>query len=223
MKPHFLILLTLISFGTRAQNTGLEIHYSVNYTLSSASHRSFFGAGIGANVIFRDNSTFNIKTGLEVNYFHTWDYSASGGKMSSRTNLHYQYAVVSFPAFARLTFGERFKWFMEAGAYVGICPGGKVRYTSTSYGPNPGQMSVAEYSQSYRTGLSVTPAAALGFRFSLSDRLDLFLKPEFAFVKSNLGPDSPLSTKDDYGPVSHADFNDMYMYVRFCVGIHLKP
>lgn len=220
MKNHFLILLSLIPFGSWTQGPGFEFHGSVNHPLSSREDRTFFGGGAGANILFRDSRIFNFKTGMEVNYFHTWDESAYGGKMSSATDVHYRYVIVSFPVFMRLTFGERFKWFLETGAYLGICPGGNRRYTSTSYGPSPGNISEAVYSQSYRTGLSITPAAGLGVRFPLSERIDLFLKPEFAFVKSNLAANGH---KNTYGPGDHTDFNDWYTYVRFCVGIHLKP
>nr|WP_294857979.1 hypothetical protein [uncultured Fluviicola sp.] len=226
MKNHFLILLVLIPFGARTQGPGFEFYYSVNHPLSSKEDRTFFGGGIGASVVFRDTKVFNFRTGTEVNYFHTWDESAYDGKMSYRRDLHYQYVVLSVPAFARLTFGDRFKWFLEAGAYVGICLGGNVQYTRISYGPSPNMSSTQENTESYRTGLSITPAASFGVRFPLSERIDFFLKPEFAVVKNNLGANNPFSHKNNYyGPVNPAknDFDYLYMYVRFCAGIHLKP
>ena len=216
MKKAFIILL-LIPFGSWTQsNTGFEFHASVNHPLATSA---FLGGGIGANVLFRDTCIFNLKTGLEVNYFHTWDEQIYAGHGSSRTDLYYKYAVVSIPAFARLTFGNRVKFFLEAGAYLGFCADGRVRYTSASSGSFPGDYSVTTQQNTYNPGFFLIPAAAIGIRFPISERLDLFIKPEFAFVQ-NLrfsGNQTGAGYGGDY------DFNYQYTYLRLCVGLHLKP
>ena len=217
-----LISFSLITCGSWVQaQPGLEFHSSVNRPLSHSESNTYYGGGIGANVLFRDTSVFNIKTGLEVNYFHTWDDRIYPSKTSSTRDLHYRYAVVSIPAFLRLTFGNRFKMFIEGGTYLGVSPGGKVRYTYTSYSMYFGQPSVkSEKNENYNTGLSISPAIGLGARFSLSERLDIFLKAEVAFVVKN---------KRFYGGTigsnygGYYDFNYRYNYLRLCVGIHLKP
>lgn len=217
----FLIILALIPFGSRIQaQPGWELHYSVNRPLGHSETNTYYGGGIGANVLFRDTSVFNIKTGLEVNYFHTWDDGIYSSKMSSRKDLHYRYAVVAIPAFLRLTFGDRFKFFLEAGAYAGVCVAGKVRYTYTSYSSSPNDPTTTQESKdSYNTGLSISPAIGLGTRLPLSERLDVFLKAEFALVIKSMRL-SGNTIGSGYG--GDYDFNYRYKYLRLCAGIHLK-
>lgn len=218
---HLLITFSLIAFGSRVQaQPGLEMHYSVNRTFGHSETNTYYGGGIGANVLFRDTSVFNFKTGLEVNYFHTWDGSVYSSHTTSRNDLHYRYAIVSFPAFARLTFGNRVKLFLEAGTYLGFCVAGKVRYTYTSYPTSPGQPTItSEQNDSYNTGLFLSPAVGMGLRFRLSECLDLFIKPEFAFAKNIRFSGNQVGS--GYG--GDYDFNYSYLYARLCVGLHLKP
>lgn len=214
----FLIILALIPFGSRVNSQpGLEVHCSVNRPFGHSEKNTYYGGGIGANVLFRDTSVFSLKIGLEVNYFHALDGRTYRSKMYSRKDFHYQYAVVTFPAFARFTFGKRVKFFLEAGGYVGVL-GGNIRYTVTSYPSSPGQsLKTSEKNDSYYPGLFLSPAASLGLRFPLSERLDLFVKPEFAFVKNwrLFGGEG-----SGYGAYS---FSYSYLCARLCVGLHLKP
>ncbi|MDF3027836.1 MAG: hypothetical protein K0S23_2143 [Fluviicola sp.] len=215
-----LILIILLPFGVSAQKPGFEFHCSVNHPLSSKEDRTFYGVGIGANILLRDTCLFNFKTGIEVNYFHTWDEGIYSGKMSSKKDLHYRYAVVSIPAFVRLTFGDRFKVFLEAGAYAGVCVAGKVRYTYTSYSSSPNDPTTTQESKdSYNNGLSISPAIGLGTRFPLLVRLDVFLKAEFALVIKGQQL-SGNTIGSGYG--GDYDFNYRYKYLRLCAGIHLK-
>ncbi len=219
----FLIILALIfsGFSVQAQQLGLEMHYSVNRTFGHSAVNTYYGGGIGANVLFRDTSIFNIKTGLELNYFHTWDGSIYTSQMWTRKDLHYRYLVVSIPAFVRFTFGKRVKVFFEGGAYLGFSPTGKVRFTNVSYGSYPGDpTTTTEGSDFYSTGVSISPAGGIGVRFPLSERLDLFLKPEFAFVKNKLLGGQSNGYGSGYG--GDYDFNNRYTYLRLCAGLHLK-
>ncbi|MDF3027838.1 MAG: hypothetical protein K0S23_2145 [Fluviicola sp.] len=51
-----LILIILLPLGASAQGPGFEIHYSVNHAFSlNASDRTFFGAGVGGNIIFGED------------------------------------------------------------------------------------------------------------------------------------------------------------------------
>ncbi len=218
----FLIILALIPVGFRIQaQPGFEGHYSVNRPFGHTESNTYYGVGIGANVLFRDASVFNIKTGLEVNYFHTWDDRVYSSHMSSRTDLHYRYAVVSIPAFLRLTVGNKMKVFIEGGTYLGVSPGGQVRYTYTSYSSSPNDPTTTHESKdSYKAGLFISPAIGLGTRFHLSERLDVFLKGEFAFVQSRRFSGN---TTIGAGYGGSYDFNHRYTYLRLCAGIHLKP
>ena len=90
MKTIF-ILISLIPFAAWTQAPGWEFHASANLPLNQG--KTLIGAGAGANVLFRDTGRVNFKTGIEVNYFQTWDESAYYSKMASRRNLHYRFAA----------------------------------------------------------------------------------------------------------------------------------
>ena len=214
-----LIIIILSPFLTWSQAPGLEFHASVNLPLNQG--KTFFGAGSGVNFLLRDTCRFNFKTGIEVNYFQTWDENAYFNKVSSMRNVHYRFTALTFPVFARFTFGKRVKWFLEAGVYTGFGVGGEVTYNVTGMYPNA---PLDERTESCNSGLSITPAGSLGFRFPLSERIDLLLKPEFAYVRNKLEDvefsANKTKTGSGYGGSHEYDFS--FMYVRVCAGIHLK-
>lgn len=196
-----IILIILIPFAARTQAPGLEFHASANYPV--IGEQGFPGAGIGTNILFRENNLVNFKTGLELNYFHTWVEKSYG---PSKGDCHY--GVLSVPAMVRFTSKKSVKFFAEAGVYVGIGYGQK-----EAPGNVKGTYGLSSASQSYESyfpGVVITPAVGLGGRFPLSERIDLILKPEFALTVTEFD-------------ISDRAFETWYYYVRFCVGIHLKP
>lgn len=194
-----LIALIFISFASWTQTPGWEFHASVNYPVTEKT--AFLGAGIGTNILFGENKTVNFKTGLELNYFHTW-VEKSYGPLKGDC----YYGVLSVPAMVRFSSKKSVKFFAEAGVYLGIGYGQKEA---------PGQVksvysSASKGYESYFPGVVITPAAGLGGRFPLSERIDLLLKPEFALTVTE-------------ADINHRSFETWYCYVRFCAGIHLKP
>lgn len=199
MKTIF-IIISLIPFAAWTQAPGWEFHASVNYPVTGDA---FPGAGIGTNILFGENKTVNFKTGLELDYFHTWAEKSYGG---SKGDCHY--GVLSVPAMVRFSSKKSVKFFAEAGIYVGIGYGQK-----EAPGNVKGTYGLSSASQSYESyfpGVVITPAAGLGGRFPLSERIDLILKPEFALTMTEFD-------------LSDRAFETWYGYVRFCAGIHLKP
>jgi hypothetical protein len=196
-----IILIILIPFAGRAQAPGLEFHASVNYPVTGEI--AFTGAGIGTNILFGENKTVNFKTGLELNYFHTWVEKSYG---PSKGDCHY--GVLSVPAMVRFTSKKSVKIFAEIGIYLGIGYGQKQAPGDVKgvYGSS----STSKRYESYFPGLVITPAIGLGGRFPLSERIDLILKPEFVFTMTEFD-------------ISDRAFETWYGYVRFCAGIHLKP
>lgn len=186
------MILLFIPFGMRAQAPGLEFHGSVNYPIAD---QTFPGAGLGTNILFREEKLVNFKIGLEINYFHTWAETNYGAKYGD-----HHYGVLSVPAMVRFTTGEKHKGFFEMGTYVGIGFG----QSETGY------YSFNQQYETYFPGVVITPAVGFGGRFSLSERIDLLLKPEFALTLTEFDLDDRL-------------FETNYFYARFCVGIHLKP
>lgn len=158
-----LIILLFIPFGIRAQrNIGSEFHLSGNHPLIEGIGATFFGGGIGGNVIFRDTNTLGIKTGIEINYFHTL-------QTLSYKSSNYHMIVWSLPVMVRFSAGKKHKRFFEMGAYVGI---------------GSGKSEVGKYAQyeSYLPGVVLSPAISLGGRFSLSKRIDLLLRSELGLT-----------------------------------------
>lgn len=187
---------------TELRNTiGWEFHGSAN--LPFRAERTFLGTGIGVNVLFKDTGLVSFKTGLEVNYFHTWDEYLDAGKFSNQRNVHYQYALLSLPAIVRFSMGKKVKLLAEFGGYLGVSLGGEMRSDYTSYDSLSNSQFNEIKRESYFPGLSFTPMVSVGGRFPLSERIDLLLKPECAFVLSE-------------------EINARYFYARFCIGIHLK-
>lgn len=191
----------------------IELHISGNHTLEKAKEdRTFYGGGFGANVVFRDAGAVSFKTGLEANFFHTWNPSRYTGKMSSSTNVHYNYWNLNIPAMLRLNVGNKVRFFMEAGGYLGIPLGGIVTSKFHSYPMYQGGISVSEIRQEQYDGfVSISAAAALGGIFPVSTRMDLILKPEFVFRRSLRPQSSPI-----------ADFNERFSYFRLCLGIRIN-
>ncbi|MNJ82981.1 hypothetical protein D3C87_03940 [compost metagenome] len=187
-----------------------ELHGSANHPLKGI--RTFYGGGFGINVVFMDERKLSLKTGLETNFFHTWNKSEYTGKMSSSSNVHYKFWNLSIPLMFRLNVGERFRFFLEAGGYLGIPTAGTStsRFTTTPTGPNK-PFTDEIRTESFSGYFSLSPAVSLGGIFPVSQRLDLILKPEFVFQK-NFGVYD--------GPVDN--FNAKFYYVRLCLGIRIN-
>ena len=205
MKTIF-IFISLIPFAAWTQVPGFEFHASANLPLNQGG--IYFGAGVGGNILFRENKIFNFKTGVECNFFHTWESSVFAGSMGSNTDVHYKYGVLSFPAIVRFSFGNEYKLFIETGVYLGVGYG-QMKYTYVSYSPYSSG-SKSNRSEDYFPGLTITPTVGLGGRIPLSTRIDLLLKSEFALNITDFDFDDKA-------------FESWYIYPRFCAGIHLKP
>lgn len=190
-----------------------ELHGSANHPLSSnAEDRTFYGGGFGANLVFRDANVLSFKTGFETNFFHTWNKSAYVGKMASSTNVHYNFWNLSIPVMLRLHVGQKVKFFLEAGAYLGIPLAGNTTSKYYSTPMYPGTNNKPEIrTEKFDGYFSVSPAVSLGVIFPVSQRIDLFLKPEFLFQKNMGFQDLPIS-----------DFNERFFYLRLCLGIRIN-
>lgn len=191
-----------------------ELHFSANHPLSGKSeNRTFYGGGFGVNLVFRDERKFSFKTGFETNFFHTWNKSVYMSHFSGKSNVHYNFWNLSIPVLLRLNVGQEVKFFLEGGAYLGIPLAGNTTSKYHSYSSYPGGTNVNEIrTEKFEGYFSVSPAVSLGVIFPVSQRVDLYLKPEFLFQKN--------FNVDVYGPGS--DFNDHFRYIRLCLGIRIN-
>ncbi|AEA43973.1 hypothetical protein [Fluviicola taffensis] len=202
------------AFYAQSRIPTFELHGSANHPLSNNSEdRTFFGGGFGANLIFRDRKLLSFKTGIETNFFHTWNKSVSLGKMSGKSDVHYKFWNLSIPILLRLHVGQKVKFFLEGGVYLGIPLIGNTTSEYHSYSYFPGGTNVNEpRTEKFEGYFSVSPAASLGVIFPVSQRIDLYLKPEFLFQKN--------FDVNVYGPGS--DFNSHFLYFRLCFGIRIN-
>ena len=111
----------------------LEIHGSVNRPIAFTT--TFFGGGFGANVVFRDTRVLSFKTGLEVNFFRTWNNVMYIHYESYKIDALYSYWDLSIPFTLRWNMGKKARFFVEAGGYLGIPLTGNVVYTDINYSP----------------------------------------------------------------------------------------
>lgn len=190
-----------------------ELHFSANHPLSGSSgEHTFYGGGFGVNLVFRDAEVVSLKTGLEANFFHTWNKSAYVGKMASSTDVHYHFWNASIPLMLRVHAGERVKFFVEAGVYLGIPVTGYMTSNYYTYPMYPGDDNSVELRREAFEGyFSVSPAVSFGVIFPVSQRIDLFLKPEMAIQRNFNVYDGPIE-----------DFNERFLYVRGCVGMRIN-
>ncbi len=215
MKSIVALLLFVVSWMystsyAQEKKPVFEFHGSVNHPLKGT--RTFFGGGLGVNVVFMDQRKLSLKTGFETNFFHTWNKSVYTGKMSSSTNVHHKFWNLSIPLLFRLNVGGRARLFWEAGAYLGIPIGGTStsRFLTTPMGPNE-PFTDEIRTEKFKGYFSVSPSVSLGGIFPVSQRLDLIVKPEFVFQKNFNVYEGPVS-----------DFNTKFSYVRLCVGIRIN-
>lgn len=188
-----------------------ELHASVNHPLGGT--RTFYGGGLGANIFFWDERKVSFKTGFETNFFHTWNEKVYVGHMASSTNVHYNFWNLSIPVMLRVSGGERSKFFLEVGGYLGIPLAGTStsRYRTTPTGPNKPFIDEIR-TESIGGYFSLSPAVSLGGIFPISRRIDLISKPEFVFQKNFDVYDGP-----------SPDFNESFCYIRLCLGIRINP
>lgn len=204
-----------------------ELHFSGNHplgsrsstnnpTMSSTEVRTFYGGGFGANLVFRDTRVVSFKTGLETNFFHTWNKSVYVGKMASSTDVHYRFWNLSIPLMLRVHAGERVKFFVEAGIYLGIPVTGYTTSDYYSYPSYPGDdNTIQTRRETFEGYFSVSPAVGMGGIFPVSKRIDLFLKPECVFQKNFIIQNAP-------SPSGYKNFNEHFFYVRGCLGIRIN-
>ncbi|MNJ82983.1 hypothetical protein D3C87_03960 [compost metagenome] len=188
-----------------------EFHGSVNHPLKGT--KTFFGGGLGVNFVFMDERKLSMKTGFEINFFHTWNPSEYTGKMSGSSDVHYKFWNLSIPLMFRLNVGGRARLFWEAGAYLGLPIGGTStsRFHTTPTGPN--QPFIDEIRvEKFKGYFSLSPSVSLGGIFPVSPHMDLIVKPEFVFQKNFNVQDGPFS-----------DFNTKFCYIRLCLGIRINP
>lgn len=206
-KLNLLVLICMQLFPAFGQekepslkNLFNEFHVSANHGIPLYSkNRSFFGAGLGANKVFRSEKIIAFRTGLEFQLFHTWDDVGDPSHFSAIKNIHRTGIDLNVPIMLRINIQ---KMFIELGGNIGTGVVGWERYTNYSF--PMGQPTVqTEQKQGWSSGFFLGSTAGMGGLIPLNEKMDLLIRPD---VGANLY---------FYGGFLH-------LYGRLCIGIHLK-
>jgi len=130
MKNRFLILIVLLvttfpifAQGSQRKHFSPEIKIFYNQTVNAFA--DFYGFGVGVHNAFFNQNRFNLIIGLEYNALFCKDYLLEG-------YYKYQLQFVSIPVNARVNFGKKVKFFIEAGAFFDPVVYGKIIFLDES-------------------------------------------------------------------------------------------
>ena len=172
-----------------------EFHVSVNHSLGNG----FFGGGLGANHVFRPDKVFSFRTGLDLQFFHTWGNSGDPSHYSSTKDIRWAYADLTIPIVMR--FNIKYV-LIELGGNLGVGIAGQQRATVTTYSDYQPSVEI-KTKDFWNSGFSVGPVFGIGTLIPLNEKLDLLIRP-------------------DIGASVHFQQEFLNVYGRLCIGIHLK-
>ncbi|MNU98142.1 hypothetical protein D3C71_882460 [compost metagenome] len=182
------------------KNAFNEFHASVNHGIPlSSGMRTFFGAGLGANKVFRAEKTLAFRTGVEFQFFHMLGNSGDPAHYSSVSNVHYSYSDLTIPIVLRINIGMT---FIELGGNLGLGVVGQKRYMQHTYSDNQTPVET-EKKESSNQGFSAGPVFGIGMLIPMNEKLDLLIRP-------------------DVGASVYFREGFANGYVRLCIGIRLK-
>lgn len=177
-----------------------EFHVSANHGIPiNSGIRTFFGAGLGANKVFRSEKMIAFRTGLDFQFFHTWGNSGDPAHYSSISNVHYSYLDLTIPVVLRINIGMT---FIELGGNLGLGILGQKRYTQHTSFDNQASTEIIK-KESLNQGFSVGPVFGVGVLIPMNEKLDLLIRPDVG---------ASVYFKEEFTNV----------YARLCIGIHLK-
>ncbi|MNJ82984.1 hypothetical protein D3C87_03970 [compost metagenome] len=198
----FLILMISASSFSQEKEQKLknlfnEFHVSVNHGIGSG--RTFFGAGLGANKVFRAEKIVAFRTGIEFQLFHTWDDVGDPSHFSAIKNIHRNHIDFMVPVAMRINIQ---RMFIELGGNVGVGVVGWERFTYLSF-PLGKPTVQTERKEGWTPGFSMGLMGGIGGLIPLNEKLDLLIRPD---VGASV--------------YFHGEF--LNLYARLCIGIHLK-
>jgi hypothetical protein len=199
MKKQFLILVILmcriLSFGQNDSTFFLnEFDVSINHVTTNNNNRNNYGFGIGANHIFLSDKQVNIVVGMEYNMTVQYFSSMYEGHFASLSDITFYIHSFSIPVTARLNFGHKTKFFIEAGTYLDMNMGAKEKGRMHTYFLDDDNTIINSESDINRktdiSALNYGISAGLGISISIS-KIRIFIKPEykFGFAKLYSGAD----------------------------------
>ncbi|WP_300661415.1 hypothetical protein [Fluviicola sp.] len=163
------------------KNVFNEFHISVNHGIPfSPGIRTFFGAGMGANHVFREEKIVGARTGLELDFLHFWEKDAGPPESDQvKNNQHFYFTTISIPANLQLNFGRNVRFSFELGARLGIVAymiyTADVLHTGPSYDPY-GTFEYERTSNVLSSGF-VGLNSGIGARIPLNKKMDLLIRP----------------------------------------------
>jgi hypothetical protein len=218
MKKTFIILSLLFYTGfASAQFDSVSIFqilneysFSVNRTIVGNDEiTDGYGFGLGIYHTFRPKKKFNIALGFEFNQISEKLASVYNGHFSMDYNVSYRLNYITFPLSFSYNVGRKVKWFIEAGAFIDILVGGRVKGTSVNYNYTDSTLSVDTTKFNYK---QVSGSLDVGLTFGTGIKIpvgkhELFIKPELKYRLIE-------PKQYDFEPTTG-------YYVRFVVGFRL--
>ncbi|NPD44107.1 outer membrane beta-barrel protein [Lentimicrobium sp. S6] len=138
------IILFILTFYTgvlwaqkEESENSVEVMVSFNRTnLKDQNTENGNGFGLGLYQTFLMSKKVKLIFGLEYNKTTQTKNRMYGGHYAHTTDIKYSFNWFSIPLNARVYFGERFKFFIESGAFVDIPLSARKKGTSHSCLPN---------------------------------------------------------------------------------------
>lgn len=183
MKNYLIICFLSLTGSVVAQideqslkNLFNEFHVSVNHGIGS--EKNFFGAGFGANHVFKADQALGTRIGLQVDFYHFWNEGVSGpefNKYESRYNQHFNALNISVPLGLQVNFGYSLRYLFELGAEVGA--NAYTRYSADIHNSFNAPGVNEHVNSKINLGAFLGFNMGVGVRVPFNDALSLLIKP----------------------------------------------
>jgi hypothetical protein len=137
----FFLILTSLTNSIYAQDVNElffdEASVSFNRTnLADDNTENRNGFGLGVYHSFFADNMLNLTFGVEYNRTNQFKKSMYEGHYATATDLTYHLNMASFPVGARLNFGKKIKFFIDAGGYADLMIKSTRKGTMHTYFPD---------------------------------------------------------------------------------------
>lgn len=162
-----------------------EVSVSINYSTFWDNNTSGrFGFGVGVYRSFFREKRVNLNTGIEFNQMSQEKKLMYESHFAHNENVTYHIYNFSIPASARIQFGQRTIFFVEAGAFVDFLLAASSRGTRISYVPDENNQVVyseKKFTQKERfSSINAGLSFGLGLRIPIK-KIELLLRPDYRY------------------------------------------
>ncbi|RLD91592.1 MAG: hypothetical protein DRJ09_00720 [Bacteroidetes bacterium] len=190
MKKIYSLTLVLLLIGSvlKGQNSSPVFFDEFSMLLSKANlnygiekEGPGFGFGVYKNIFSK--KIVNLVPGFEFNRSVQYIEQMSSGHYGKYTDLTIYISTLSFPVYARVNFGHKVKFFLEAGAFVDFTLGSQRKGMSHFYKPGVGEPPDEGFPFEEKLnleGINYGMSMGLGISIPVS-KINLIIKPDYKF------------------------------------------